>query len=244
MPIALTVLINFTVNYLLLLACARLCLHVPSLIRTLLAAGVGAIHTMICLLPGCWIFGNILFRLIILVLMGMVAFGFGKLHLRQWATFFLLCLAFEGATGKGTLAVVCGILMLFFLFRKGRGQGTTVPVSISYQGRDVSLTALRDTGNRLRDPVSGSSVMVIGAEAARRLTGLTKEQLKNPLESLGTISGLRLIPYKAVGSSGFLLGMKLTKVQIGSWKGSHIVAFAPEGLEDRGSYQALIGGSV
>lgn len=176
--------------------------------------------------------------------MGMVAFGFGKQHLRQWATFFLLCFALEGAAGKGVFAVGCGILMLFLLFRKNGGQGGTIPVSISYRGKDLALTALQDTGNRLRDPISGGAVMVIGAEAAQYLTGLTKEQLQNPLENLGSISGLRLIPYKAVGSRGFLLGMKLPRVQIGSWKGSHIVAFAPEGLEDRGSYQALIGGKV
>lgn len=244
MPIALTVLINFTVNYLLLLACARLCRHTPELIRFLLAAGVGGAHALICLLPGCGFLGHTVFRLISILLMGVVAFGFGKQYLRRYAVFFLLCLAVDGATGKGTLTVICGILMLFLLFRKGRGQGGMVPVAISYGGKELSLTALRDTGNRLRDPVSGGEVMVIGAEAAKCLTGLTREQLKKPLETLGAIPGLRLIPYKAVGSSGFLLGMKLPKVQIGSWKGSHVVAFAPEGLEKGSGFEALIGGTA
>lgn len=244
MPIALTVMIHITVHYLLLLACARLCRQTPELIRFLLAALVGGVHVFVSLLPGCSFLGNMVFRLLSIPLISMVAFGIGKQHAGKYAIYFLLCLAMDGAVGKGVLAVVCGILMLVLLFRKGRGQGGTVPVAISYGDKRLSLTALQDTGNRLRDPVSGSAVMVIGAEAARHLTGLTREQLKKPLETLGAIPGLRLIPYKAVGSSGFLLGMKLPKVQIGSWRGSQIVAFAPEGLEKGSGIEALIGGTA
>ena len=244
MPIALTVMIHITVHYLLLLACARLSKHTPELIRFLLAAVVGGIHVLVSLLPGCGFLGKMVFRLLTIPLISMLAFGFGRQHVGKYAIYFLLCLAVDGAVGKGMLAVIFGILMLALLFRRSRGQGGVIPVAISYGDKRLSLAALRDTGNRLRDPVSGGSVMVIGAEAARYLTGLTREQLKKPLETLGAIPGLRLIPYKAVGSSGFLLGMKLSKVQIGSWRGSQIVAFAPEGLEKGSGIEALIGGSV
>ena len=103
--------------------------------------------------------------------------------------------------------------------------------------------ALRDTGNTLRDPITGGEVLVIGADAAGELTGLTQAQLRNPIDSLGTIPGLRLIPYHSIGNEGgFLLALKLQNVKIGSWKGSSLVAFAPEGLNLEGTYQALTGG--
>ena len=117
-----------------------------------------------------------------------------------------------------------------------------MPVEIAYGGRSLRLRGLRDTGNGLKDPVSGRSVLVVGAEAAQALTGLTAQQLARPLENLGAIPGLRLIPYRTVGSRGFLLGMQLQKVRIGSRKGSVVVAFAPMGLE--GNVEALIGGWV
>ena len=50
------------------------------------------------------------------------------------------------------------------------------------------------------------------------------------------------IDYWIVGGAGFLLGLQLPKVRIGQWQGSHIVAFAPMGLEGNRGYEALIGG--
>lgn len=244
MPIALAVLINFTVNYLLLLACARLCRHTPELIRLLPAAGVGAVHVLLCLLPGFDFLGSPLFRILSIPVMGIVAFGRHKL--RMQGSLLVLCVAFDAVSGNtglpGTLAGACALLLLWRLHRNGRGGA--VPVALTYGGKELQLTALRDTGNGLRDPVSGASVMVIGAEAAQKLTGLTAQQLKKPLETMGTIPGLRLIPYKAVGSSGFLLAMKLPKVRIGKRQGSCVVAFAPEGLEKGSGFEALIGGSA
>jgi len=244
MPVILTILINYTVNYLLLLGTARLCQWEAPLWRMLLAAGVGALHALVCLLPGLGFMGHAFWRLISMPVMGIAAFGIGRQQLRLYAALILLCLVLDGATGKGIPTVLCGLLLLFLLFVSGRGQGGTVPVALQYAGNELELTALRDTGNCLRDPVSGTSVLVIGAEAAKKLTGLTVQQLKKPLETIGVIPGLRLIPYKAVGSSGFLLAMKLPKVRIGTWQGSHVVAFAPEGLEGNAGYEALVGGSV
>ena len=80
---------------------------------------------------------------------------------------------------------------------------------------------------------------------ARELTGLTKQQLRKPVDALGTIPGLRLIPYRTVDQSGrFLLALQLKHTKIGKRTGSALVAFAPEVLDGNGKYQALIGGTV
>ena len=111
----------------------------------------------------------------------------------------------------------------------------------------MRLTALQDTGNSLIDPLTGRSVLVVGADVAKKLLGLTREQLSMPAEAIVSagVPGLRLIPYRTVGQAGgMLLGLRLQDVKIGHWKGSSLVAFAPEGLSEEGAYQALTGGVV
>lgn len=244
MPIVLTVLINFTVNYLLLLASARLWHGTVPLLRALLSASIGAGHVLACLLTGSEFLSAQLVRLLVILLMGVATFGIGRRAWGQMAVLLLLCFATEGASGNGIPSVLWGILVLLLLIFMGKGQGSTVPVTLRYGSQKLSLTALRDTGNCLKDPVTGASVLVIGPESASYLTGLTRQQLRDPLETMGAIPGLRLIPYKAVGSSGFLLALKLNQVRIGTWQGSHVVAFAPEGLEKGGGIEALVGGNV
>lgn len=237
--ILLTVALNFTVNYLLILGCGGLCRCTPGLGRALLGAAVGAAHAALCLLPGLGFFGHMIWRLLSIPLMGVVAFG----GLRQIAVLGVLCLGVDGVlsdTGiRGTLIGLSVVVLLWAIVRKNDQQ--LVPVELEYGGKRLRMQALRDTGNCLRDPMTGKGVMVIGADAAGELTGLTAQQLRTPLETMGAIPGLRLIPYKAVGSSGFLLALKLPQVRIGNWKGGYTVAFAPEGLE---GMDALIGGSV
>jgi stage II sporulation protein GA (sporulation sigma-E factor processing peptidase) len=171
---------------------------------------------------------------------------------RRGAVFAVLRLALGGITlgiGGGAVSVLLAAALLGILyltgFRMALPMGPYVPVEITRGDKRLHLTALRDTGNTLRDPVTGNPVLVIGAQAAQMLTGLTREQLRSPVESVGAIPGLRLVPYRAVGrEDGLMLALKFQDVRIGKWKGSHLVAFAPEGLGDNGSYDALTGGAA
>jgi len=115
-------------------------------------------------------------------------------------------------------------------------------MSLELGQNTVEIRALLDTGNTLRDPVTGQAVLVVGADTALELLGLTRSQLEDPLGSVGALPGLRLVPYHSVGAKSFLLAMKLKNVKIGAWQGSTLVAFAPEGLSAEGAYQALTGG--
>jgi iron complex outermembrane receptor protein len=71
---------------------------------------------------------------------------------------------------------------------------------------------------------------------------LSADQLRKPLETIGLLPGLRLIPYKTISGRGFLLAMPMQNVKIGSYRGSSLVAFSPESIGN-GNYQALTGGS-
>ena len=169
--------------------------------------------------------------------------------------FVLLSMALGGMAltinGRGgTVALIAGVC-IWGLCRMGFGGRIGgqkyVPVEIYYGGQSVRLTALRDTGNGLRDPITGESVLVIGPEAAGKLTGLTEFQIKSPVETLKRqlLPGLRLIPYHSVGQpGGMLLGLRIKDVTVDGRRGAALVAFAPERIGGNEGYQALTGGVI
>ena len=109
------------------------------------------------------------------------------------------------------------------------------------------MLALRDTGNNLRDPITGEQVLVAGADVAMELLGWTRDQIVHPVETMarGTIPGLRLIPYRAVGQSGSLLpALRFHGARVGGSTGDVLVAFAPEELGRGEAYRMLTGGVV
>lgn len=244
--------LNFLIDFLLLLASARLCGYPARLRRILLSAALGAVYATCCLLPGFSFLGNILWRMVSLGLMAVIAYGVSLSALRRGLVFAFLSLALGGAAlgleKGGFLGLVCaaGVVCLLCCmgFRGRIGGSTYLPVELSYGQKNLHLTALQDTGNTLRDPITGTDVLVVGADVAGALVGLTREQLQNPVESIGALPGLCLVPYHSVGKSSFLLAMRLKNVKIGSWRGNSLVAFAPEGLSREGAYQALTGGNV
>ena len=135
--------------------------------------------------------------------------------------------------GIGGVAAVCILV--------GK-ENDLIPVELSYMGKTFHITALRDTGNQLRDPITGRQVLIVGADIAGKLTGLTPAALGDPVNTMGSIPGLRLIPYQTVGNTGFLLAMKLKDVKVGNRQGSAVVAFSPLVLGRH--YQALTGGTL
>ena len=249
----LVMVLNFLVDFLLLLGTNRLAGFPAGIWRCAGASVVGALYSGICFLPGFRFLGNLLWRCVSLCLMGGVAFGCNSAALKRGGIFLLLSMAMGGVAlslGRAdmpSLMLCASICLLLSLVSFGGqiGGKEYIPLRIVYEGRTASMIALKDTGNTLRDPVTGEQVLVISADIARRLTGLTPEQLRHPLETLPLrpVPGLRLIPYQSVGNAGgFLLAKRFDDVTIGNKKQSALVGFAAEGLGKGEMYQALTGG--
>ena len=247
--------LNFLVDFLLLLGTNRLAGFPAQVCRLLPAAVLGGIYGGACLLPGFRFLGNLLWRLASLGLMAVIAFGWNPGAWKRCGVFVLLSMAlggiaqsFEKVNFPALILAAAGVWLLCRVaFGETVGSREYVPVEIRYGGKFVRLIALRDSGNTLRDPITGAHVLVISADAAEKLTGLTEKQLRTPLETLalGPVPGLRLIPYRAVGqSAGMLLAMRFDDVKIGPNRQNAVVAFAPEGLGRGEVYQALTGGMV
>lgn len=251
----LVVLLNAGVDLCLLVGTNRLCGFPAGLRRCLAAAALGGGYAAVCLLPGWRFLGNLLWRMVALLAMGAIAFGVSRSAVRRCIVFSLLTMALGGAVmvmGSGSFwsltGAAVGIGALCILGFRGRvGSQSFVPVELCYGRQRASILALQDTGNTLCDPVTGQSVLIVGPQIAQQLVGLSLQQLRQPVETVasGTVPGLRLVPYRAVGqSAGMLTAIRMQDVRIGSWRGSTLVAFAPEGLDAEGTYQALTGGAA
>lgn len=251
--IDLVMLLNFLVDFLLLVGTNRLCGYSPGGKRCAIAAALGALYAGVCVLPGLSFLGNGLWRCIFLVLISVIAFGWSVSALRRGMVFVVLSMALGGiALGMGSTGfpgLILGAVVVFLLcfagFRDKIGSVRYLPVTLRYGDQVMELTALEDTGNHLKDPVTGRSVLVIDGRQAQALTGLTRQQLCQPVQTMlsAPIPGLRLIPYHTVGQpGGMLLALRIPEVTIGQWKGASLVAFAPDRICVDGAYQALTGG--
>lgn len=237
----LLILLNYLVDFFLIIATNRLSGYPNGIKKAALGAALGGAYGGICMVPGFRFLSNTLWRLVSLGLIGGIAFGFRREAVRRCILFVLLSMALGGvALGlEGdfwtlilSAGVVCAMCLLGF---RGRIGTEYIPVEVD----GLRLTALRDTGNTLTDSITGQQILVVSAQFGQRLLGLSQKELADPVCAMEKAKGLRLIPFHAVGRSGGLLAAKrFENVVIGRWKGSCLVAVSPNELP----YEALTGG--
>ena len=217
-----------------------------SRLRCAVGAAVGGGYGVMAL-HGCrgWL-------LPVLLMMGLTAYGLRNYPC--WGKFLFLWLVVHAmAAGVRNmdgwfLVLAAALLCLLALLRTdgGAGQGI-VPITICYGGKVAQLQALRDNGNLLTDPVTGESVLIVSPWVGWKLLGLTAGQLLHPVETMESVklTGLRLIPYTAVGQSGgLLLAMRFDDVIWDGQRRPQIVAFSPNPIGDGKRFEALAGGTI
>lgn len=204
-------------DYLLLLAAARLAGEPLRRARFALGAGLGGLYAVAIFLPGLGFLAHPVCRIASAALMLVAAYGGSRRLLRQGVLFIALTCAFGGGVvaigllggtgltlGNGVFysaldlkvvllsAAVCyGVLTLVFQRLARHSGGELVPARLTLGDRSVTLTALVDTGNTLSDPVSGRPVVVAEGE---RLAGLfprdcrpAPEDLRDPAAGLARL---------------------------------------------------------
>ncbi len=223
--------------------------------RVGLSVILGGMYTLVCVYSESGIQGSYFWRFLLWASEGWICFGGNSGGFRRGVFFAVLAAAVsEGAAGVGGLSVrgmgsgallVCALCLLDM--RRHRLKKPYVPVLLIWENQKERILALRDTGNTLRDPVTGEPVLVAGPSVAQRMLGLTEEELSTPAKTLvdGKIKGLRLIPYRSVGqSNGMLLAVRVPRAKVGTRQGSVVVAFTPTVLDPENRYHALAGGCV
>lgn len=277
-------LLNGLINLLLLLGSARVAGAPVRRGRMAAAAAFGGLYAVGCVVPGLEALQGTAARLGVMAAMLLLAFGCGRETVKLGFVFLGLSVAFGGLMlamlhvfgvsltllgGVAYYPVSARVLLLtaaavYILSRTVFARlcqhtgGELVEAELRCGDRSVRLTALRDTGNTLRDPVTNRGVLVAEWQALRPLlppeaaAGLTAGQLARPDDLLPRLSAAapagkwRLIPYRAVGTdSGLLLAMRCDQIRVGKQvvRGG-LVAFSPTPVSDGGAYTALTGGNI
>lgn len=245
--------LNLLCDYLLCLLTARAAGLYLKRRRYLLAALLGALYACAACFPGFSFLANPGWKLCFGVLMGYIAFGAERSALRCILLFFAVSAAFGGALlalapGGGPLRLPIRVLLFSFLLCYAAGlllfrcqsllrSRRTCSVTIMQQGREVSFHALIDTGNSLRDPLSGARVLVATPDALRGIlrenTALFRDldpiRLQELSAQMPVLGGrLRLLPYSAVGGGGLLPVFRPDRLLIdGSEREGVLVALSP-----------------
>lgn len=110
-------------------------------------------------------------------------------------------------------------------------------VEVTLGNRRASLTALVDSGNLLRDAITGLPVIVISRRAAARLMALPPEDALLP--------GMRLMTVRTISGTGLMRILRPDGLRIhlgGAWRAAEaLIGLSPDGYE---GFQALVPASL
>lgn len=257
--------LNFGVDYLILLATARVTGAPRRRGRLALGALTGAVYALLCVL--CPIAGKPVCRLPAAVLMVMA--GIGKSHLVRRSLIFAgasaamgggvwalgLMLGGKELSPAGVFfcaALCCAVLSLGFRLSAPERGTRTVWVTLERGGRQITFRALVDTGNRLRGP-GGAFVIAAERETLLPLLDARERRAVIPADPAGSFERLAmlgarpiLVPFGTVSErGGLLVALRPDRAEAeGRELGPVLAAFAPAELSDGGGYTAIIGSEI
>lgn len=190
-------LLNLVVDYLLLLACARLTGEPFSRPRLGGGALLGAVYAAVIFIPGFGWLSRPVCKICAGVAMVLIAFGASRRLLRLTLMFFAVSAALGGVIlalqllGTGGLTLENGVLYTGFdlrlllvtviltyvslslIFRRtarhGGVQRDLCSAKITLGGQSISITVLLDTGNTLTDPARNQPVLVVEGHLLRQM---------------------------------------------------------------------------
>ena len=262
--------ISLAVNYVLLVCAGRLDGDRVDRSRCLAAASLGAVLGAASLFPWGGFLAHPAGQAAAGAGMVLTAYGSSDRLLRTGALFLVLSCAWggsllllsrgpEGPLGMRGILVAAALgygglsLGLRGQFTHTRTGGELEPITLTHRGRQVTLLALRDTGNTLADPLTGGPVIVAeGRSLTPLLPGVDLNRLTDPVKQLEKIrmqapgTAFQLLPYRSVGiDHGLLLALRLERA---AWGDTVIqgclAAISPTPVSDGGGYQVLVGEGV
>ena len=160
------------------------------------------------------------------------------------------------------IGAIVGTIILIMAFKFAKNKITKkdmiCKVKIQLNGKEIVLDTMVDTGNMLKEPLTGNPVVVVEKTSLYDL--MPKEILNNTESILGGdfekipedikneyISRLKIIPFSSLGKqNGMLIGIKPEKLEVineqnEEEKNNAIIGIYDKSLTKRGEYNALIG---
>lgn len=159
------------------------------------------------------------------------------------------------------IGAIVGTIILAIAFKMAKNKLTKkdmiCKVKIKLNGKEETVEAMVDTGNMLKEPITGTPVVVVERTSLYDL--LPKEILNNTESILGGdfekipeeikneyVPKLKLIPFASLGKqNGMLVGIKPEKIEVINEQTEEeknaIIGIYNKSLTKRGEYKALIG---
>ena len=159
------------------------------------------------------------------------------------------------------IGAIVGTIILAIAFKMTKNKLTKkdliCKVKIKLNGKEETVEAMVDTGNMLKEPITGTPVVVVERTSLYEL--LPKEILNNTESILGGdfekipeeikneyVPKLKLIPFASLGKqNGMLFGIKPEKIEVINEQTEEeknaIIGIYNKSLTKRGEYKALIG---
>ena len=159
------------------------------------------------------------------------------------------------------IGAIVGTIILAIAFKMAKNKLTKkdmiCKVKIKLNGKEETVEAMVDTGNMLKEPITGTPVVVVERTSLYEL--LPKEILNNTESILGGdfekipeeikneyVPKLKLIPFASLGKqNGMLVGIKPEKIEIINEQTEEnknaIIGIYNKSLTKKGEYNALIG---
>ena len=227
--------VNFFITFLLLELTAKASKRCPKTFRLVISSFLGGAYSLIILIKSIPIVVLALSKLIIVLLLILISFGFSRVKsFASMILIFLFCnfvflgiisgiqLIFKsdrikinngevyfdiGARQLLLTALFAYVISLLIirLYNNRLSAGEIYSIVIFNNSKTVSAFALSDTGNKLREPFSDSPVIIVKKSVA---VGLFDEE------------NARLIPASTVSGNSFLEGYKADYVLIKTPKGT------------------------
>jgi stage II sporulation protein GA (sporulation sigma-E factor processing peptidase) len=217
----------------------------------LLAAIVGSIYTLVFFFPSLQFMTKFSIKFCLSILIVILAFNPNRLNLflKQISAFYVVSFIFAGASigiyfisnnnpnsifklnikGFPVKYLILGIVVatilikniLKYYFVKVNKENYLTKVTVALNQKKAYFTALIDTGNSLKEPITKTPVIIAEFEALDYIlpSNVIEMYMNNrdkDLEHMGKIMDevkdkmvLRLIPYKSIGNTnGMIIGFK------------------------------------
>jgi stage II sporulation protein GA (sporulation sigma-E factor processing peptidase) len=239
---------NLIMNSIIILATGIILKNTQRIWRNLVSSGIGAIYAILIYTSNFKIYSNIILKVILSVVIVYIAFKPANIRsfLKHIIIFYLTSFTFGGVAFAllyfvrpqdilfqngvliGTYPIkmilaggILGFIIITCAFKNIKGKLTRKDMMCTVIIGNTRITAIVDTGNLLKDPITKMPVLIMEREM---LKGIFPEIiLENATDivngkeiELGEYSSkLRVIPYKSIGKeNGLLLGIKAKNIRI------------------------------
>lgn len=159
----------------------------------------------------------------------------------------------------GVVGFTITVIAFHFMKKRITKKDMYCNITIYFEEKSISTTALLDTGNMLKDPITRMPVIVVEKELLKEVLPETILNNLNKIiggelpkevyedENLEYITKFRVIPFSSIGkTNGMLLGFKANKVEVKDEENIEtinnvIIGIYENKLSKKNQYSALIG---